>query len=81
MYNVDRIYPIQSRKGIVMYEIVFYEKENGEEPAYVFLNSLSAKMQSRLLYKMELLEMQGPALREPHSKYLEDKILKLRAEV
>ena len=25
--------------------------------------------------------MQGPALREPHSKYLEDKILELRVEV
>lgn len=64
-----------------MYEIIFYEKENGEEPAREFLYSLNAKMQSKLLYKMELLELQGPALREPHTKYLGDKILEIRAEV
>ena len=56
-----------------MYEIIFYEKENGEKPAYDFFYSLSTKMQ--------LLEIQGPALREPHTKYLGDKILELRAEV
>ncbi len=64
-----------------MYEIIFYEKENGEKPAYDFFYSLSTKMQSKLLFKMQLLEIQGPALREPHTKYLGDKILELRAEV
>lgn len=63
-----------------MYEIEFFMKENGEEPAREFIDSRDMKMQAKILTKMELLEICGPTLKMPHSRPLGAKMFELRAE-
>ncbi len=62
-------------------EVVFYEKEDGCEPAKEFLLSLDKKMRAKMLRTIELLENNGTDLREPYSKALSDGIFELRAKV
>lgn len=63
------------------YEVIFYDKENGEEPVKEFLLSLDKKMRTKLLVAIAMLEDNGPALREPYSKHLNDGIFELRTKV
>ena len=63
------------------FEILFYERSDGTEPAKEFLCSLDIKMRAKMLRTIELLRDNGNALREPESKPLEDGILELRAKV
>lgn len=62
------------------FEIEFYEKENGEVPALDFINSLTQKLQQKVFKGMELLELYGIHLREPHSKALKNGIFELRVQ-
>lgn len=62
------------------YEILFYEKESGEEPAADFIRKLDAKMQAKVLKIIDLLEENGPELRMPYSEHLDDGIFELRAK-
>ena len=64
-----------------MIEIVFYEKENGERPAQIFLDSLDLKMQAKMMRTILLLAQNGSALREPYSKYLRNGIFELRERI
>ena len=63
------------------YEIVFYDKEDGTEPAKDFILSLDKKMRAKMLRTVSLLAANGPELREPCSKLLGDGIFELRAKV
>lgn len=63
------------------YEIVFYQKEDGTEPAKDFLLELDSKMRAKMARTIDLLGDYGAALREPYSKSLEDGIFELRAKV
>ena len=63
------------------YEVIFYEKPDGTEPAKEFLLSLDPKMRAKMLKTIDLLAENGNELREPYSKYLEDHIFELRAKV
>ena len=63
------------------FEVLFYEKENGERPVKDFLQSLDKKMQAKLLGLFDILEEKGNELREPYSKHLEDGIFELRGKV
>ena len=63
------------------YEIVFYDKEDGTEPAKDFILSLDKKMRAKMLRTVSLLAANGPELREPCSKPLGDGIFELRAKV
>ena len=63
------------------FEVLFYEKEDGTEPAKEFLLGLEPKMQAKMLRTIELLEANGTDLREPSSKHLQDGIFELRAKV
>lgn len=63
------------------YEVIFYEKADGTEPAKEFLLSLDPKMRAKMLKTIDLLAENGNELREPYSKYLEDSIFELRAKV
>ena len=63
------------------YEIFFYDKEDGSEPAKEFLLSLDSKMRAKMLRTIDLLAVNGISLREPYSKPLEDGIFELRAKV
>lgn len=62
------------------YEIDFYEKENGEAPAEEFIRSLDAKMKAKVFRVLDMLEINGPALRMPHSENIEDGIFEIRAK-
>ena len=61
-----------------VFDITFYERENGERPVEDFLDSLNAKMRAKAVRSLELLEEFGNRLTEPHSKYLSDGIFELR---
>ena len=50
---------------MVNFEVVFYEKENGECPVEEFIDSLNVKMRAKLVGLLELLEEKGNHLREP----------------
>ena len=61
-------------------EVDFYELPDGTEPVREFLNSLDIKMRAKMYREIDLLVMNGPELREPHSKCLNDGIFELRAK-
>lgn len=63
------------------FEIIFFMKEDGTEPAKEFLLSLDVKMRAKMIRTIRLLEKNGNLLREPESKALEGGILELRAKV
>ena len=62
------------------YEIEFYDKPDGTEPAKDFILSLDTKMQAKVLRTVALLRDAGPSLREPYSKLLDDGIFEIRAK-
>lgn len=63
------------------YKIFFYDLPDGSEPVKEFLDSLDVKMRAKMLWTIQLLEVNGIELREPYSKALEDGIIELRAKV
>lgn len=62
------------------YEIEFYDKADGSEPAKEFILSLDKKMQAKVLRTVALLREAGPFLREPYSKALDDGIFEIRTK-
>ena len=60
-------------------DVDFYELPNGNEPAREFLESLDSKLRAKMYREIDLLVMNGPELREPHSRHVEDGIFELRA--
>lgn len=65
-------------KGI---EIEYYVKTNGDIPVKDFIDSLNIKHQARIIKEIELLEVFGHELREPHSKKLVNGIFELRIQI
>ena len=63
------------------FEVEFYEKENGEQPAKDFLLSLDVKMRAKMVNTITILSDNGYELREPYSKHLSEGIFELRAKV
>lgn len=63
------------------FEVFFYDKEDGTEPAKEFLLGLDTKMRAKMLRTISLLADNGPDLREPFSKPLGDGVFELRAKV
>lgn len=71
-------------EGVVVmhdFEIIFYDKTDGSEPAKEFLLSLDKKMRAKMMRTIELLATNGTDLREPYSKPLGDGIFELRAKI
>ena len=62
------------------YNTIFYETVDGKIPAKEFLVSLDYDMRAKMIRTLELLQKNGPMLREPQSKELEDGIFELRAK-
>ena len=60
------------------YKICFYQKPDGTEPVKDFILSLNKKMRAKVLRTIQMLAANGPELREPCSKALEDGIFELR---
>ena len=63
-----------------MYEIEFYDSEDGSTPVQEFLDTLEPKMKAKALRTIDLLEQNGPALRLPYSGPLGDGIFELRTK-
>ena len=63
------------------FEIIFYDKPDGSEPAKDFILSLDTKMRAKMLRMVQLLQVNGNKLRPPESKELDDGIMELRAKV
>lgn len=81
--NIGYIIYQYLRRGIIVdeFEILFYEKEDGTEPAKDFLLSLDKKMRTKMLRTIEMLQYNGYELREPYSKSVSEGIMELRAKV
>ena len=58
-----------------MYEIILYDTEDGRCPVREFLDSLEPKLLAKTLRTIDLLEINGPLLRDPYSKPLENEYL------
>lgn len=63
-----------------MYEIIFYNTEDGKCPIEDFLDFLEPKLLAKILRTIDLLELNGNQLREPYSKFLEEGIFELRIQ-
>ncbi len=63
------------------FEVIFYEKRNGECPVEEFLSNLDVKMRAKMVGLLEILEEKGTALREPYSKHLDDGIFEIRCKL
>ncbi len=62
------------------FEVILYEKENGEIPVEKFLDNLPIKMKAKVVGLIQILQEFGNDLRQPYSKHLEDGIFELRAK-
>ena len=65
---------------MLMYEIILYDTEDGRCPVQELLDSLEPKLLAKTLRTIELLETNGPMLREPYSKPLEQGLFELRTK-
>lgn len=62
------------------FEIKFYTKENGTQPAKEFVHSLDTKHRAKMIRYIGILKENGNELREPYTKSLGDGIFELRAK-
>lgn len=63
-----------------MYEIELYDTEEGKCPVKDFLDSLEPKLQAKTFRTIDLLETNGPCLREPYSASFGDGLFELRTK-
>ena len=63
-----------------MYEVVFYEKANGEVPVEDFLESLPIKLREKTLRSLALLQELGPRLRGEEAEYIRGGLFELRTK-
>lgn len=61
--------------------VIFYARENGQEPAKDFILGLDIKMRAKVLRTIKLLADNGTDLREPSSKSLGSGIFELRIKL
>ena len=55
-----------------LFEVDFYEKASGKQPAKEFLLGLDKKMRAKMLRMIAILAENGTELREPYSKHRND---------
>lgn len=63
------------------YQVIFFETSSGKCPVEEFINSLDVKLSAKLYRLLVMISENGPDLREPYSKHLDDGIFELRAKV
>lgn len=81
IYHIMNLKRGEQKQIMDKFTVEFYEKENGEKPIELFLDSLDIKMRSKLLMILTVLQEKGNQLREPYSKHLDDGIFELRGKV
>jgi len=64
---------ITFRKEKKIFQVEFYKKQNGKAPVLEFLNALPDKLRAKAFRDIELLEICGNNLKEPHTKALKGK--------
>ncbi len=64
-----------------MWEIIYYETENGNCPVYEFISSLPVKMRAKVAKELELLEEFGTAVQMPYSRPMVNGIHELRIQL
>lgn len=62
------------------YTVEFYETESGASPVTDFLISLPARARRKATTYFEVLEEEGPDLREPYTKSLGNGLFELRCQ-
>ena len=63
------------------FSINFYDLKDGTMPAKDFIAGLPAKMRAKAAWTIGILKTNGPKLREPYSKHLDDGIFEIRMQV
>ena len=53
-----------------MWNIIFYEKDDGKTPVQEFLDKLPVKHHAKALSDIDVLEKYGTTLVEPHVKHI-----------
>lgn len=61
-----------------IWNIIFYEKEDGTTPVQEFLDKLPEKHHAKALRDIDVLEKYGTALTAPHVKHIQGKLWELR---
>ena len=61
-----------------MWNIIFYEKEDGTIPVKKFLDALPTKHQAKALRDIDILQKRGTTLTAPHVKHIQGKLWELR---
>lgn len=61
-----------------MWQIDYYEKENGDVPVIEFLEGLTDKLYAKALRAIDLLGEKGTTLKEPYVKPVDGPIWELR---
>lgn len=63
-----------------MYEVIFYDTEDGKTPVKEYLDSLDGKIKAKTFHTIDLLEKFGTELRMPYSRYMGEGIFELRTK-
>ena len=63
------------------YKLLFFQKEDGTAPAEDYINLLDNKMAAKVYRLLMMISKNGPELREPYSKHLEDGVFELRTQI
>ena len=61
-----------------MWNIIFYEKEDGTKPVEEFLDTLPSKHRAKAVWEMELLGESGVTLGKPYTSHISGKLWELR---
>ena len=61
-----------------MWNIIFYEREDGSAPVLEFLDGLPPKHRAKAVWEIELLGEAGTHLTMPHTRHIEGKLWELR---
>lgn len=61
-----------------MWQIEYYETENGKMPAYEFINELPAKLRAKAAMDLTLLEELGNQIKLPYSRPMKNGLHELR---
>lgn len=64
---------ILGEEVVIIFEVDFYQKENGRIPVKEFLLSLTPKLRAKAILDIELLQKHGNELREPYVKPIKGK--------
>lgn len=63
-----------------LFEVIFYQKDNGTFPVKEFVSSLDPKMRSKVYKAIQLLKDNGNKIPYPFSKHLKDGVFELRVK-